>query len=169
MGLTNLGIVHTIISLLAVAAGIVAFARHRLIASTNRVGQAYILLTVLTCLTGFPIFQRGGFGPPHVLGVLTLAVLALAWLAESGRLFGRAARYVAVVAYSLTFFFHMIPGFTETATRLPVGAPLATGDADPGLQTVIAVAFLAFLVGAACQVRALRRQAPTLTGAPAPH
>lgn len=161
MGLTNLGIVHTIISLLAVAAGVLALFRYRLIASSNRAGQAYILLTVLTCLTGFPIFQRGGFGPPHVLGVLTLAVLAIAWLAESGRMFGRAARFVAVVAYSLTFFFHMIPGFTETATRLPVGAPLAASDADPGLRAAIGVVFLAFLVGAACQVRALRRQ--TLT------
>ena len=157
MGLTNLGIVHTIISLLAVAAGIVAFARHRLIASTNRVGQAYILLTVLTCLTGFPIFQRGGFGPPHVLGVLTLAVLALAWLAESGRLFGRAARYVAVVAYSLTFFFHMIPGFAESLTRLPPSNPVFASQEAPGLAAIHAALLGLYAIGLVIQLRWLKQ------------
>jgi hypothetical protein len=36
----------------------------------------YIWTTVLTCLTGFGIFQHGGFGKPHALGVITLLVLA---------------------------------------------------------------------------------------------
>ena len=31
--------------------------------------------TVITCLTGFGIFRHGGFGNPHVLGVVTLIVL----------------------------------------------------------------------------------------------
>src|SRR4030095_16698180 len=108
-GLTNLGIVHTAISLIAVGAGIVAFIRDKEINSRNGLGKLYIWTTVLTCLTGFPIMQHGGFGKPHALGVITLLVLVVAALAGKGK-FGRASRYVEVVSYSATFLFHMIPG-----------------------------------------------------------
>jgi hypothetical protein len=67
------------------------------------------------------------------------------------------------VSYSATFFFHMIPGFTETTTRLPVGAPLFNSPEAPGLQWVGGVLFLLFVAGAALQVwrmRSTRRLAP---------
>lgn len=155
LGLTNLGIIHTAISLVAVGAGAVALIRDRAIMSRNGVGQLYIWTTVLTCLTGFPIIQHGGFGKAHVLGVVTLLVLVVAALAGKGK-FGRASRYVEVVSYSATFFFHMIPTFTETATRLPVGAPLAASPEAPGLQAAIGAVFVVFLIGATLQVRRLR-------------
>ncbi len=84
LGLTTLGIIHTGISLIAVAAGIVAFVREKEITSRNGVGKLYIWTTVLTCLTGFPIMQHGGFGKPHSLGVITLFVLAVAAVAGKG-------------------------------------------------------------------------------------
>ncbi|HXI51496.1 MAG TPA: hypothetical protein VNH84_08325 [Candidatus Saccharimonadales bacterium] len=168
-GLTNLGIVHTAISLVAVGAGAVALTRDKEITSRNGVGQLYIWTTVLTCLTGFPIMQHGGFGKPHALGVITLLVLVVAALAGRGK-FGRASRYVEVVGYSATFFFHMIPTFTETATRLPVGAPLAASAEAPGLQATIGAVFVIFLIGAAlqvCRLRAENRPEPSRTIAPA--
>ena len=54
---------------------------------------------------------------------------------------------------------------SETSTRLPVGAPLASGPDDPGLQAAVGIAFLVFLAGAALQVRDLRRR--TTAGASA--
>ena len=156
-GLTTLGAVHTAISLIALAAGIAAFVRHGAISLRSRAGQAYVVTTVLTCLTGFGIFQRGGFNEAHVLGIVTLVVLAVA--AAAGRdQFGRFSRYIETVGYSATFFFHMIPAFTETGSRLPVGAPLVSGPDDPNLQAAVGVAFLVFLAGALVQVRRLRRQ-----------
>ncbi|MCW5623758.1 MAG: hypothetical protein KIT73_03460 [Burkholderiales bacterium] len=154
-GLTPLGTVHTAISLVALAAGIVALVRDRQISWRNGVGKVYVIATVLTCLTGFGIFQRGGFGPPHVLGIITLVVLAIVALAGRS-MFGRWSPYIETVGYSLTFFFHLIPGATETFTRLPVGAPLFTGPEDPALQQVVGVLFVVFLVGAALQVRRIR-------------
>ncbi|MDM0076545.1 hypothetical protein QTH90_19200 [Variovorax sp. J2P1-59] len=166
-GLTPLGIVHTVISLVAVAAGLVALVRYKEIALATRAGRIYVVATALTCLTGFGIFQHGGFGPPHVLGIVTLVVLATAMAAERGKVFGKLSAYVAVVCYSLTFFFHMIPGVTETATRLPLGAPLvADRDASPGLRGTIGALFIVFLIGATVQVLRLRatRQRDALDG-----
>lgn len=167
-GLTSLGAVHTAISLIAVAAGIIAFVRDQEISPHNGVGRIYIWTTIVTCLTGFGIFQHGGFGKPHALGVLTLLVLGAAAIAGRTQLFGRASKYIETVGYSLTFLFHMIPALTETFTRLPIGAPLFASPEDPALQKLTGLFVVLFLVGATLQVRRLRssgRQAgvPSLT------
>ena len=91
-GLTNLGTIHTAIGLVALIAGAWALARDKAIVPGSTLGKVYIWTTVLTCLSGFGIFQRGGFGPPHVLGIITLVVLGVAWGAR--RWFGRAGPYV---------------------------------------------------------------------------
>jgi uncharacterized membrane protein len=156
LGLTNLGLIHTAVSLVAVAAGATALLRDKRITPRNTLGQVYIWTTVITCLTGFGIFQHGGFGKPHILGILTLITLGVAGVAGYTKLYGRFSRYIEVVAYSLTFLFHLIPGITETSTRLPPGAPLAANADAPGLQIAAAVLFVAFLVTAYLQVRRMR-------------
>lgn len=84
--LTALGIVHTAISLVALGSGLYALVRDREIFPNTTRGKVYIWATVLTCLTGFGIFQHGGFAKPHALGVLTLLVLAVAALPLGTRL-----------------------------------------------------------------------------------
>ncbi len=157
LGLTNLGVVHTAISLVAVAAGAAALIRFGNISLRTRSGQVYVWLTVITCLTGFGIFEHGGFGKPHMLGILTLLVLAVAVAAEKSNLLGRRSVYIGTIAYSLTFFFHFIPATAETATRLPVGAPWADHPEAPEVLAVTGLFFLAFLVGVGIQLRRLRR------------
>jgi len=155
-GLTTLGTIHTSISLVAIVAGIAAIVRFREITPAHALGRVYVGATVLTCLTGFGIFQHGGFGKPHALGVVTLLVLALAAFAGRTALFGRASRYVETLAYSTTLFFHAIPGLTETFTRLPAGAPLFSGPEDPALQKAVGVCFVVLAMGCILQVRRLR-------------
>ena len=84
-GLTTLGVVHTAISVVAVGAGLVELARHSAITPARRTDRIYINATVLTCVSGFGIFQHGGFGKPHALGVITLVVLVVAALAPRTR------------------------------------------------------------------------------------
>ena len=98
-----------------------------------------MVATILTCLTGFGIFQHGGFGKPHVLGIATLAVLALAAMAGRSTVFGAASRAAV-----------------ETSTRLPSGAPLVADREAPALQMATRLLFIVFLVGATLQVRRLR-------------
>jgi len=155
-GLTTLGAIHTAISLVALAAGIMAFVRDKEIDGRTSLGQTYLWATVLTCLTGFGIFQHGGFGKPHALGVITLLVVAVAAVAVRTSLFGSASRYVEVISCTMTFFFHLVPGITETFTRLPAGAPLFSNPDDPALQRTIGVVFVLVLMGIALQVRRLR-------------
>ena len=156
-GLTNLGLFHTVISVVALVAGAAALVRDKEISPRSGLGQVYLWTTIITCLTGFGIFQHGGFGKPHALGVLTLVALGVAAVAERTGLFGRGSAYVSTLSYSLTFFLHFIPGATETFTRLPAGNPVFSSPEAPALQALIGTFFFSFLVGATLQVLRLRR------------
>jgi uncharacterized membrane protein len=157
-GLTTLGTFHTAISLIALIAGFIALASHKEISTRSTPGKVFVAGTVISCLTGFGIFQHGGFGNPHILAIVTLVVLGVALAAEYRVAFGRASRYVETVGYSLALFFHFIPGTVETLLRLPAGAPYLAHPDDPKAQPIVGVFFLVFLVGAALQVVRLRRE-----------
>ena len=156
LGLTDLGVVHTLISLVAVAAGVISFVRFGAISLRTSVGVAYVVTTAVTALTGFGIFKTGAFGPAHAVGVLTLAVLAFAVLVEKRPILGVLSRPVETVSYTTTFFLHMIPAINETTTRLPPSAPLAAGPNDPLVLALVGVALVLYIAGAAVQVLRLR-------------
>ena len=143
---------------MAVATGAFALIRDRKIMWDNGVGKTYLIATIVVCLTGFGIFQHGGFGKPHALSVITLVVIVVAFAAgKKTMLFGRFSPYIETVGYSMTFFFHIVPGITESVTRLPLDAPLASSPEDPRIQMAIGICFLLFVIGAILQVRTLSR------------
>ena len=136
LGLSTLGLIHTAISLVALAAGLILIVRDGVIS------------------------PRARFGPPHALAILTLAALAAGWAASYTGTFGPASRYVEAVCYSATFLFHLVPGFTETLTRLPAGAPIASSDQAPilqGIDSALLVLFLAWLTWQVLKLRARPR------------
>src|SRR5258708_26346821 len=86
-GLTPLGVAHTVVSLIAVTTGLIALIRDREISPRNVVGKLYVIMTVLTCLTAFGIFQHGGFSEPPALGIVTRILLGIAYVAQHTRLY----------------------------------------------------------------------------------
>lgn len=155
-GLSFIGFIHTLLGLVALVAGAACFFQDGAISLRSRAGQVFFWATVLTCATGFGVFQRGGFNIAHALGVVTLVVLGVAAWTERWQALGRLSAYVATVGYSLTYFLHWIPGTTETFTRFPAGAPLFSSPEDPALEKTVGVMFLLFVVGVALQVWRLR-------------
>ncbi len=157
-GLTTLGIIHTAISLIAVAAGVISFIQYKKIDNSNLIGKLYIYSTTIVCLTGFGIFQHGGWGPAHTLGVITLIVLGVALFASRpSNSFGKFSPYISVVAFSMTFLLHLIPAINETLTRLPYGNPMAKSPDDPRIKMLVMACFFLFLVGSAIQINWMRK------------
>jgi len=163
-GLTSLGSIHTLLGLVALVAGAICFVRDGAISTRSRAGWLFVGTTALTCLSGFGIFQRGGFNIAHGLGILTLAVLAVAVVTERRPLLGRFSPYVATVAFSLSYFFFNDTATTETFTRFPLGAPFFSSPEDPNLEKTIGVLFLVFVAGAALQVWRLRARSAQAGG-----
>jgi uncharacterized membrane protein len=158
LGLTSLGTLHTAIGLIALIAGIIALVRDKRIAASNLTGKIYVLATIIAALTGFGIFQHGGFGKPHTLGIVTLIVLGIVAVAANTNFYGRFSRYVETVGYSATFFFNWIPTVAEGTTRLPPGKPLFPNADAPEIAGITGFLFLLFLIGATLQVLKLRAQ-----------
>lgn len=156
-GLTQLGIAHTALSLVAVASGAWALVRYREITTGNGLGRAYLITTFLTAATGLFIFQRGEFGPGHVLGVMTLVALAAGLLAARTGLFGNASRVAQAIAFTSTAFFHTIPGITESLTRLPHGDPVLASVEAPEFQPIYLTLLALFAIGLSFQLRWIRR------------
>src|ERR1700754_54837 len=156
--LSLLGIIHTIISVVAIIVAVVALFRYGKINPGNGLGKLYIILTVITCLTGFPIMKTGHPSAGDALGVIILVILPIAIYARSIRFFGRAADYIQIILMSLTLFFSMIPATVESLTRLPIGQPLASGPDSPVVKMWLGIWFAFYIVGTLYQVVKLRNR-----------
>ncbi len=156
--LTTLGYVHTAISVLALIPGFVSLFSHGIITPQTKSGKLYILLTVLACLTAFPIMKSGHPSPGHFLGILILIILPLAYYARSIKLFGQKGLYVQVILMTTTLYFSLVPAFSETLTRVPLGHPYAASPDDPAMKPVLLSLTIVFLAVVTFQIFKLRGQ-----------
>jgi hypothetical protein len=80
MSVATFTLIHTVLSLIGILAGLVVvfgmFSSNRLPGWT----AVFLATTVLTCVTGF-FFSRDHVLPSHIVGLITLFVLAIASVA----------------------------------------------------------------------------------------
>lgn len=165
LGITAFGMLHTVISLIGLLAGLAAMAGSFRIGTDQRLGRVFVWFTALSAFTGLFIYHHGGFGKPHVLSLLTLVVLAAGVTLErrsSGQ--WRRQRWAAI-CLTIALFFHFIPGLTETFTRVPAGSPLFDNPEDPQLAATVGVIALVFLGVGVAQWRYLRKRATGISAA----
>jgi uncharacterized membrane protein len=154
--LSDLGIVHTALALVALVSGAVTLIQNKEISLATKAGRLYLACTLLTAVTSYGIFAHGHPTPGHYVAALTILALAVGYAAARGA-FGKASRSVQAASWSLTVLFHLIPGFTETLTRLPPSAPLVSSPEAPIFQVIYPALLLAYLVGVFLQIRYLRK------------
>ena len=158
LGLTAIGIVHTAVGLVALLLGIVALGRDHEIRTSDGVGRFYLVATLITAATSLLIFRHGGFNIAHILGLLTLAALAVGFFAATTTTFRSWSRRIQAFCFSATILFHLIPGVTEVLTRLPVGGtPLVSSAEAPVLRPIFAGLLIVFLTGVVFQLRWLSK------------
>jgi uncharacterized membrane protein len=138
LGLSSLGFIHTVISVIALLSASWSLARHGQMSPRTRVGQVYVLATLLTAITALFIFQRGGIGPGHAMAVATLLALLTWYLAVYTNKAGRWSRQVSIISFTSTLLFHFLAGATETLTRVPPSQPLLPGPQAPQLLLIFA-------------------------------
>lgn len=154
--LSVLGIIHTAISIIAVFAGIWALIKDGVIEPKSVPGKWYVILTILTCVTGFPIMRTGHLGPAHTLTIIVLALLPIGIYAKSLRFLGKKWVYVQIIVMSATLFLSFVPAVNESLTRLPISHPLAASPDDPLVKMSLLVVFVLFFAGTLYQVLKLR-------------
>lgn len=151
MGLSGLGIFHTIIGIVAIAAAIISFVRFGKIDLTQLSGKIYFYTTTVTALTALGISKHGGFNPGHIFSVFIFILVVLAFWLSVKRSASNKARYAENFSLSFSFFLSLIPTVNETFTRVPIGHPLAKNPTDPIIAQTLLVLLIAFIAGAIYQ------------------
>jgi hypothetical protein len=144
---------HTAISLIAIALGfplLVAMLRSRYPAIVN---GAFLAFTIVTSVTGF-FFPIIAVGPPHIVGVVSLIVLAAALYAfYAGRLTGMwRSVYIGTAIFAL--YLNVFVLVAQIFAKIPFARALAPTATEPPFLAAQALTLAAFV---ALGVLALRK------------
>jgi hypothetical protein len=138
-------LVHVVISLAGIVSGLIVLfgmlAGKRLDLWT----AIFLSTTVATSVTGFG-FPLHHFGPPHILGVLSLIALTLAILARYTFHLGGGWRRTYVITAVLSLYFNVFVAVVQAFQKLPALQPLAPTQSEPPFQITQLVVLVLFVV-----------------------
>jgi hypothetical protein len=157
MSLATFTMVHVIISLIGIVSGIIVM--FAMLGSRRAPGMTaiFLLFTILTSATGF-LFPFTQLLPSHMVGILSLVLLAIACIALYGMALSGAWRWIyavtALVSLYLNVFVLVIQGFL----KIPALTALAPGNPPAGpvfavVQGLVLLFFIVMIVGAVRRFR----------------
>jgi hypothetical protein len=117
-------LLHVIISLIGIASGLIVlfgmFGSNRLSGWT----ALFLLTTVLTSVTGF-FFPSTSFGPPQIVGVISLVVLALTLLGLYIFDLRGSWRWIYIGGATIALYLNVFVGVVQAFQKLAFLQPLA--------------------------------------------
>jgi uncharacterized membrane protein SirB2 len=137
-------LVHVVLSLVGILAGLVVL--FGMLGSKRQDGWTALFLatTVATSLTGF--FPRDHILPAHIVGVISLIVLAAAILARYGYRLAGSWRWIYVTSGVLALYLNVFVAVVQAFQKLPFLAALAPTQSEPPFVVAQVVVLLAFIV-----------------------
>ena len=157
MGLSSLGIFHTIIGVTAIVAAIVSYIKYGKINLAEISGKIYAYSTIITSLTALGISKHGGFNIGHVFSIFILILVVGAYFLFSRKQGNNSNRYIENFLLSFSFFLSWVPTINETFTRVPLGQPLAKSPTDPIIGQTLLVLLVLFIAGSILQFSKQRK------------
>lgn len=154
--------VHVVLSLIGIFSGFIVlfgmFGARRLPGWTAE----FLLTTVLTSVTGF-FFPRDHLLPSHVVGIISLVLLALAILALYGYRLARSWRWIYVAGAVAALYLNVFVGVVQAFQKLTFLQPLAPTQTEPPFLIAQAVVLAVFVLFGIVAVRSFYPE----SGAPA--
>jgi hypothetical protein len=161
MSTSTFTLLHVIISLVAIfSGGVVLFGWLRQQAHDGWTAL-FLVTTVLTSVTGF-FFHSTSFGPPHIVGVLSLLILAVAIPALYVFHLAGFWRWVYIVGASAALYLNVFVGVVQAFQKLSFLKPLAPTQSEPPFLIAQVAVMLIFV---ALGFLAVRRFHPVTTAA----
>jgi hypothetical protein len=147
--------VHVVISLVGIVSGL--FVAAGLLSSKRLDGMTLVFLTTtaLTSITGFG-FPFEHILPSHIVGALSLLVLAIAIVARYGRRMAGAWRWIYAVTAMIALYFNVFVLVVQSFQKVPALKALAPTQSEPPfavVQLVVLVAFVALTVTASIKFK----------------
>jgi hypothetical protein len=160
MSLSTFTTVHVIISLIAIVSGIIVM--FGLLGSRSMPGMTaiFLLFTILTSATGFlfppPLTEK--LLPSHVIGILSLVLLAIACIALYVMKLSGSWRWIYVLTALISLYLNVFVLVIQSFLKIPALTALAPGNPPSGpvfgvVQGVVLVFFVIVIVGACRRFR----------------
>jgi hypothetical protein len=146
---------HVVISIIAIVAGIIVM--FGLLGSNRMPGLTaiFLLLTILTNATGFliPPLLSDTLLPSHMIGILSLVLLAIACLALYGMKLSGAWRWVYVLTALVSLYLNVFVLIIQSFLKIPALHALAPSvpPREPPfaiVQGIVLVFFAIVIIGA---------------------
>jgi hypothetical protein len=151
MSLSTFTTVHVIISLIAIVSGIIVM--FGLLGSNRMPGLTgiFLLFTILTSATGF-LFPFEKLLPSHMIGILSLVLLAIACIALYAMKLSGAWRWIYAVTALLSLYFNVFVLVIQGFLKIPALTALAPGNPPSGpvfavIQGVVLLFFVLVIIG----------------------
>ena len=134
--------VHVALSLIGIVSGVIVL--YGMVRATRLDGWTTLFLatTVLTSVTAF-FFPSTSFGPAHVVGVLSLVVLAAAIVALYFFRLAGPWRWIYIVSAVLALYLNVFVAVVQAFQKLP---PLAPTQSEPPFLIAQLVVMAIFIV-----------------------
>jgi hypothetical protein len=152
MSLSVFTTVHVIISLIAIVAGIIVM--FGLLGSNPMPGLTgiFLLFTILTSATGF-LFPFEKLLPSHMIGILSLVLLAIACIALYGMKLSGPWRWIYVLTAMISLYFNVFVLVIQSFLKIPALTALAPGNPPSGpafavIQGIVLLFFVVVIIGA---------------------
>jgi len=136
---------HVVISLIGIASGLVVL--YGLLTANRMAGMTLVFLvtTIATSVTGF-FFHRDHIMPSHIVGIISLAVLALTTFAlYSGRLRG-FWRPVYVIGAIVSLYLNVFVLVVQSFLKVPMLHALAPNGSEPPFAIAQGIVLVLFIV-----------------------
>ena len=155
MSLSTFVTVHVIISLIGIVAGIIVMIG--LLGSNRMPGLTaiFLLFTILTSATGFliPPLLSEKLLPSHMIGILSLVLLAIACIALYGMKLSGPWRWIYLLTALLSLYFNVFVLIIQSFLKVPALTALAPGNPPSGpvfavVQGIVLVFFVLMIIGA---------------------
>jgi hypothetical protein len=154
MSLATFTLVHVVISLIAIVAGLVVM--FGLLSSRQMPGLTaiFLLFTILTSVTGF-LFPFKELLPSHIFGIISLILLAIACIALYVMKLSGAWRPIYIVTAMISLYLNVfvlvvqsflkIPPLQVLAPSVPPAPP--SGPVFAAVQGIVLVLFVLAIIG----------------------
>jgi len=152
MSTSTFTLVHVLLSLVGIFAGIVVLVS--MLGSRKADGWTALFLTatVLTSVTGFP-FPRDHILPSHIVGAISLVILAIAIYALYSRQLDGSWRWIYVVGAVAALYLNVFVAVAQAFLKVPALSALAPTQSEPPFIVAQVVVLGIFIVLGVLAVR----------------
>jgi hypothetical protein len=144
MSTSTFTLVHVVISLVGIATGFIVM--FGLLAGRRLEGMTAVFLatTVATSVTGFG-FPIHKVGPPHIVGAISLVVLAVALVARYAYKLRGAWRWIYVITAVIALYLNVFVGIVQAFQKVPALKAMAPTQSEPPFVIAQLAALILFV------------------------